>query len=436
MPPTNLAAFPSESPADDEAIARLDRLSALAGQSFGSGQLAREATLRLIADHLGMRTSFLARITTDAGYSEILATYNAGGGCDVAADTMLTLPDTFCSIVAGAPQPLPVLIENTRTDTRYRGHPATRAFPNIGSYLGVPIYLSDGRFFGTLCAVDPDPQRFTRAQVELLVVLARLLATDVEREAELIHRCRVEADLATALTAQQLTSARLEHLSRAKTDFVSLVSHEFRTPLTVIQGFSEILRDEEFTPAEVKEYAEDIHGEAIRLNRMINELLDLERMESGRMELHREPVDLNSLVRGVVERLTPGAPQHPIRLQLDARLPALPGDRDKLVQVLINLLNNAIKYSPHGGVIMITTDTRDDRAEVTMDDHGMGIPPSALEKIFDRYARIESNAHRYIQGTGLGLPIVRQIVELHGGRVWAESTLGQGSRFQFTLPLR
>lgn len=434
MPPINPAVPSGASRADDEADSTLDRLAALAGQSFASNQAARQATLRLIADQLGMRTSYLSRITPTAGCSEILAAYNTPGGCEVAAATSLTLPDTFCGIVANAPNPAPLLIANTRTDARYRSHPAVRAFPNIGSYLGVPIRLSDGCFFGTLCAVDPDPHHFTPAQVELLVVLARLLATDLEREAELDRRRQVEADLAAALAAQQLTNAQLEHLSHRKSDVVALVSHEFRTPLTVIQGFSEILRDEEFTADEVREYAGDIHSEAIRLNRMISELLDLERMEAGRMTLHREPVDLNCLVQSVVERLAPGAPQHPTQLQLDPALSPVPGDRDKLIQVLTNLLNNAIKYSPQGGPIRISTTAHSDRVEVALDDQGMGIPAGALEKIFDRYARIESSAHRYIQGTGLGLPIVREIVELHGGRVWATSTLGQGSCFRFTLP--
>lgn len=434
MPPLNSVAA-GTSPVGDEAAAALDRLSTLAGQSFGSGHAARTATLRLVADQLGMRTSYVSRITPASGAAEIVAAYNADGGCAVAADTSLALPDTFCGIVAGAPDPAPVLIENTRTDARYSSHQAVCAFPQIGSYLGVPICLSDGRLFGTLCAVDPDPHHFTRAQVALLVVLARLLATDLEREAELARRRHMEADWAATLAAQQLTNAQLEHLSRSKSDVVALVSHEFRTPLTVIQGFSEMLRDEEFTADEVREYAEDIHGEAIRLNRMITALLDLERMAAGRMTLHREPVDLNRLVRGVVERRAPAAPQHPLRLHLDPTLPLLPGDGDKLIQALTHLLNNAITYSPQGGEIRISTAGGNRQAEVTMDDQGMGIAAGALEKIFDRYARIESNAHRYIQGTGLGLPLVREIVELHGGRVWAESTPGQGSRFRFTLPL-
>jgi len=185
----------------------------------------------------------------------------------------------------------------------------------------------------------------------------------------------------------------------------------------------------------MKEYAGDINKDAQRLNRMINEMLDLDRLESGRMTVAQATVDLNAIVTAVAAGVRPNAPGHPIVLRLDPDLGAVSGDQDKLTQVVVNLLSNAVKYSPEGGEIVVTTRADGPNAHVLVRDHGMGIPADGLEKVFDRFARLETNATRFIQGTGLGLPIVRQIVTLHGGRAWVESTVGEGSVFQFTIPL-
>ncbi|MDQ6857446.1 MAG: GAF domain-containing protein [Chloroflexota bacterium] len=265
------------------------------------------------------------------------------------------------------------------------------------------------------------------------------LARFEEEDARLLSLFGDQA-LAALTTADLLEQQRqaveqLERLNAAKSDFVSIVSHEFRTPLTGIQGFSELIRDEDLSPAEMKEYAGDINKDAQRLNRMITEMLDLDRMESGRMDLHREPADINAIIADTVNRLGSGSSRHTIELKLDRAVPLMELDRDKIDQVLINLLSNAMKYSPDGGLITVTTRVEGDSVHVFVRDPGLGIPADSLEKVFERYSRLESGATRYIQGTGLGLPIARQIVEMHGGRAWVESTPGQGSVFQFTLPL-
>jgi signal transduction histidine kinase len=242
--------------------------------------------------------------------------------------------------------------------------------------------------------------------------------------------------MAAAFEQQRIAVAELERINRAKSEFVSVVSHEFRTPLTGIQGFSEMIRDEDFTMEEVKEFAADINTDAKRLSRMITDVLDLDRLESGRQELHREAgVDLHEIVDDVVDLTQPNAPDHHIVTGLDPMVPKLTVDRDAVTQVVTNLLSNAIKYSPRGGDVVVRTRQEDETVRISVQDHGMGIPADMLDTVFERYTRVETDQARHIQGTGLGLPIVRQIVEMHGGRVWVESQIGEGSTFHFTLPL-
>jgi signal transduction histidine kinase len=235
--------------------------------------------------------------------------------------------------------------------------------------------------------------------------------------------------------AARKTYREIEQLSKLRSEFVSIVSHEFRTPLTGIQGFSELIRDEELTPAQTREYAEDINKDARRLARLITDMLDLDRMESGRMALNYDPVDLNRIIADAAAQFRLSAAEHPIELDLDPLLPALVGDADRLTQVVTNLLSNAIKYSPTGGAVELQTKDAGQSVIFTVRDHGIGIPAAQLEKIFDRYSRIDTSETRVIQGTGLGLPIVRQIVQLAEGKVWATSEEGHGAVLHVQLPV-
>ena len=232
--------------------------------------------------------------------------------------------------------------------------------------------------------------------------------------------------------ARQKTYREIEQLSKLRGEFVSTVSHEFRTPLTGIQGFSEMMRDEELTVAQMREYAGDINKDAQRLNRLINDMLDLDRLEAGLMTMKAEPVDLNRIVADAAATAAGRAARHSIQLDLDDALPKLTGDVDRLTQVVTNLLSNAIKYSPDGGAVELRTRGGAQTVLLTVRDHGIGIPAAQLEKIFERYSRIETIS---TQGTGLGLPIVRQIVQLYRGRVWATSEPGEGSVFHVQLPV-
>jgi PAS domain S-box-containing protein len=235
--------------------------------------------------------------------------------------------------------------------------------------------------------------------------------------------------------ALEEANAQLRVLHQAKSDFVSLVSHEFRTPLTGIRGFSELIRDEDLSIDEIKEFAGDINADAQRLARLIDQLLDLERMQSGRMQLDLHRVDLNRIIRDVVQQFRATTRNHRITLDLADQLPQFDGDKDKLIQVVTNLMANAIKYSPDGGTVRISTWAENRSIFLSVSDEGVGIAESEFARIFERYARVESGTGRFVKGIGLGLPIARQIVDMHGGQIWVESELGQGSTFHVRLPV-
>jgi signal transduction histidine kinase len=303
----------------------------------------------------------------------------------------------------------------------WEGASRTGRETGIQAVLAVPLVRA-GSVLGAVVLRSYDPgTHFTVEDARLLALFGD------QAVAALAH--------AEAFERQRAAVEQLERVNRAKSEFVSIVSHEFRTPLTGIQGFSELMKDDLLTPAEMKEYAGDIFKDAQRLNRLITEMLDLDRMEAGRMSLHLEPTDLNAIVSEAADRVRPNAPGHPITLSLDDGLPEIPADHDRLTQVAANLLSNAVKYSPTGGEILLTTARDGQHVHLTVRDHGMGIPADKLDSIWERFGRVESDKTRGIQGTGLGLPIVKQIIAMHGGSVWAESEIGRGTIFHILLPL-
>jgi len=233
-------------------------------------------------------------------------------------------------------------------------------------------------------------------------------------------------------------TARVQAGRQAQREFVANVSHELKTPLTSIQGFSQAILDgTASTPEQQEQSAQVIFSEAGRMHRMVLDLLDLARLDSGIADLKRAPVDLAALLNSVGERFAPQANQAGVTLEIQATgLPTLTGDGDRLAQVFTNLVDNALKFTPAGGHVSVNAAQADDSVEITVQDTGAGIPPESMPRIFDRFYQTDvSRQGGQKHGAGLGLAIVREIVRAHGGRISVRSVVGQGSEFVVRLPL-
>ena len=228
-----------------------------------------------------------------------------------------------------------------------------------------------------------------------------------------------------------------EELSKMKTDLLATVSHELRTPLATIKGYSTLMLDyfARLGGDEIRDYLKAVDYSTDRLSKLVDNLLDTSRMEAGLLKLDKAPVNIPNLIRNVVEEAGVRANHHKIVLFFESRLPRVNIDARRIRQVLDNLIDNAVKYSPPGTEITISAEKRPRELLVSVTDRGPGIPLEELTNIFDRMYRIEQRLYTGADGIGLGLYICQRLVEAHGGRIWAESTLGQGSTIKFTLPV-
>jgi signal transduction histidine kinase len=327
--------------------------------------------------------------------------------------------------------------------------------------VGRPLFVSDlsrdGRF---TCPVAEDAEPLRGLVVPLESRSGSIGALAVERRGGLPYEVQVATremglHLSLAVDNAQLTlrqqrftqdleekvaaaTARLRELDQAKSEFVSVVAHELRTPLTTVQGLSELLLTREITPERGARFVCYLHSEAQRLGRIVGQLLDLSRIEAGRpIDLRPEPLDLRDILERHVEIFAAQHRDHRFAWAAAADASALMADRDAMDRILQNLLSNAVKYSPHGGRVSVTVGRVRDSAgtiELAVEDEGVGIPAPHLPRIFDKYVRVSTPQTVQVQGLGLGLCLVRALVEAHGGTVAVESVAGRGSTFRVFLP--
>lgn len=244
---------------------------------------------------------------------------------------------------------------------------------------------------------------------------------------------RKQERIGTLLVHRDIT--REYEVDQMKSEFVSTVSHELRTPLASVLGFTELLLNKELKPERQKKYLTTIHQEAKRLTSLINDFLDLQRMESGRQIYHFVSIDVSDLIQETLNVYGIEMANHRIIVEEMSEKYTIVGDKDKLHQALINLLSNAVKYSPAGGTITITAYKNSRNMYLEIKDEGLGIPEDAIPNLFTKFFRIDNSDRREIGGTGLGLAIVKEIVTVHGGEVAVRSLYGQGSTFTIKLPL-
>jgi signal transduction histidine kinase len=285
--------------------------------------------------------------------------------------------------------------------------------------------LREQQLIGGLTVNKKTPGEFSPEVIELLTTLATQSALAIQN--------------AGLFREIEQKSRELEAASRHKSEFLANMSHELRTPLNAIIGFSEVLSEHMFGELNEKqdEYLKDIHASGQYLLSLINDILDLSKIEAGRMELERGDFDVPTAIDNALMLVRERAARRNIVLHtaVDERLGHVHGDERKIRQVLLNLLSNAIKFAPEGGRIAVDARRANGSIEVSVTDTGVGIAPEDQEAVFEEFKQV-GTAEKKVEGTGLGLALSRKFIELHGGKIWVKSQVGQGSTFTFTVPAR
>lgn len=308
------------------------------------------------------------------------------------------------------------------------GFKGVRVRPRIRSSICVPLLFMD-EVIGVLCINRTRPEKdFTEDELELLWLFGT-------QASQAISNARFYEELERKVKEKTMeleeANRRLLELDKMKSVFLDTVSHELRSPLTSIKSYSEILLKEEVDEGTRRDFLEIIDKEVDRLRRIIDDLLDLSRIERGRLRFRR--IDLSRIINEAVGRIRPMADGKRIRMNVSVQdsLPKIKGEKEGLFEVFWNLLDNAIKFNHEGGSVMVKVIKEGDHIKVSIKDTGIGIGKEHLERVFDRFFQV----HRDREGTGLGLSIVKGIILQHLGRIWVESELGKGTTFHFTLPI-
>jgi signal transduction histidine kinase len=301
-----------------------------------------------------------------------------------------------------------------------------------------------GRLAGLLIAIPAE--QFSSEQMDALALALPNLAIACERESAFHNARRLATEVRRTAQyleeqADELTrvNEELAQANRLKRDFLANMSHELRTPLNSIIGFSDILLTQEVGPLTTmqQDFLETVARNGRHLLQLINELLDLSKIEAGKLQLTPAPLDVRELLREAAESVRAQTEQRRHTLQLD--LPAEPlvvsADHVRVRQILLNLLSNAIKFTPDGGQVrLLGRPDEGGGARIAVIDTGIGIAPEDQSKLFKEFMQVDTSASRHYEGTGLGLALCKRLVELHGGRIGCESGRGRGSTFWFTLP--
>ena len=310
------------------------------------------------------------------------------------------------------------------------------------SFLTVPIVAKDEAVGFILMGNASSYSKVTQGDAELLSILASQIGTAIENTRLYAELFSSHQDLERRVKerTQELAklNEKLKKLDKVKSDFVSAVSHELRTPLTSIKGYSSILiagKLGEVSPAQ-KERLEKIDKHSNSLTHLINNLLDIARIESGRVQMEIKDISIKETLEGIVDIITPQMKEKKISLKINSKtnVDKIKADQGQLERVFLNLLSNAIKFTPEKGKITIHIKDEDGFIEFGLEDSGIGIPKQDLQKVFEEFFRSDNAQDQKIKGSGLGLSLVKKIIEAHKGKIWVDSELNKGTKFSFTIP--
>jgi signal transduction histidine kinase len=289
------------------------------------------------------------------------------------------------------------------------------------SAVAAPLRVSDHQLGVLVLETVRGPAEFSESDLPFVQTVADLIALAMDR-------ARLEAEAEAIRSAQQA--------DRLRSEVMATLSHELRTPLAAIKGYSTALLMEDVAWPEEKrrEFLHLIDEECDNLQAMINDILDSSLFDVGQLLIERQPVRLPHLAREIADEMQRRSDLHRLVVDVPPDCPIVDVDPRRIKQVFRNILDNAIKYSPHGGLVMIRGEARPADVVISISDQGVGISPEDLIPLFEKYFRVKSPTGYHVAGTGLGLPVARAIVEAHGGRIWAESKVGQGTTLYFSLP--
>jgi signal transduction histidine kinase len=360
----------------------------------------------------------------------LVATAAQGYDLDILKETHLApgeaiagrVYETSQALLCRTPDDTAVVMANMAAPNRDFFAAATAGIREPLSAIGVPL-IAEQRPIGVLVLLSLHQLGgFADGDIDFLQRVADLLTLAIEN-----MQLREEFHAAQALG----------EANRLKAELISTLAHEMRTPLTSIKGYSTalLLSEATFSPETQREFLKIINQECDSLETLIHDLLESSIIDAGVLRLEMQPVVLPRVIQAVTDEMAGRTEEHRFLVDSATPFPIVDADPDRITQVLRNLLDNAIKYSPDGGLIIVRAEDSADEVVVSVADQGLGIAPEHLHQLFDKYFRARTGLARHVVGSGLGLPICHAIVESHGGRIWAESVVGQGSTFYFTLPL-
>jgi signal transduction histidine kinase len=400
-------------PASDNGTVALAALAALSTTVFSSLAATLDAYLTLVMQVAGTRTAFISLF--EVAHQRILSVRNQNG-CAVAAGSRVPLEETFCQYVRASGSP--VIVEDASRDPRVFGV-ASRTTSSIGAFLGVPLMTTTGSLAGTLCALDPEPHEFRPHHVHILQIIAQHLAT-------LLHQALANANAAR--------SSRQGMPDEDMATVLQMVAHDIRSPLSAILGNVELMLTDFYGALsdDQREMLTSVRESSRFINRLAMDLVDTAAAQVGTLSILRYRFDPAALAQAIVAACAAEASEKHLTLaaQCDPDLPTMVGDADRVRQIILNLVGNALRYTVSGSV-MIRVTAQPATVTFSVEDTGPGIPAAQQETIWEQHMRASAVG----TGIGLGLYIVRRLVRALGGAVGLESAPGQGSRVWVRLPI-